>query len=86
MHALSCQLELKPLTKAIKQMVIPTGLDFTGKNNVFHNTTVALIDGLEYLLGIVHIYVQNNQLMAKVVFSETPSYVSMLVRINIVFN
>ena len=86
MHALSCQLELKPLTKAIKQMIIPTGLDFTGKNNVSHNTTAALINNTDLLLGLVHIYVQESQLMAKVVFSETPTYTSMLVRINIVYN
>ena len=31
MHVLSCQLELSSLSKAIKQIIIPTGQDFTGR-------------------------------------------------------
>ena len=85
-HLLTCQFELKSLSKALKQVIIPTGLDFTGRQTDSHNTTAALINKTDLLLGLVHIYVESSQLMAKVVFSETPSYTSMLIRINIVFN
>ena len=83
---LTCQVDLSSLTKAIKQMIIPTGLDFTGKRTNTTCATAALIDETDLLLGMVHIYVENNQLMAKVVFSETPSYTSIAIKINIVFN
>ena len=86
MHMLTCQTTLTSLTKAIKQVIIPTGLDFTGRQTVSHNTTAALINGTDLLLGMVHIYVENNILMARVVFSETPSYTSLAIKINIVFN
>ena len=85
-HVLTCQTTLKSLSKAIKQVIIPTGLDFTGRHTESHNTTAALINGTDLLLGMVHIYVENSQLMARVVFSETPSYTSMNIKINIVFN
>ena len=85
-HLLTCQLDLKGLTKSIKEMIIPTGLDFTGRQTKSTSATVAEINGTDLLLGLVHIYVENGFLMAKVVFSETPSYTSMLIRINIVFN
>ena len=85
-HVLTCQTTLKSLSKAIKQMIIPTGLDFTGKQTVSHSVTAAMINGTDMLMGMVHIYVEDNQQMVRVVFSETPSYTSMLIRINIVFN
>ena len=85
-HAFTCQVSLSSLTKAIKQVIIPTGLDFTGKQTDSTNTSVARVNGTGLLLGMVHIYVENNQLMAKVVFSETPSYASIAIKINIVFN
>ena len=52
MHMLTCQTTLTSLTKAIKQVIIPTGLDFTGRQTVSHNTTVALINGTDLLLGM----------------------------------
>ena len=85
-HLLTCQVAFYTLSKALKQVIIPTGLDFTGRQTETHNTTAALINNTDLLLGMVHIYVESNQLMAKVVFSETPSYTSMLIRINIAFN
>ena len=86
-HVLTCQTTLSSLSKSIKQMVIPTGLDFSkSAKTKSHNATAALINGTDLLLGMVHIYVEDNQLMAKVVFSETPSYTSIAIKINIVFN
>ena len=86
-HVLTCQLELKSLSKAIKQMIIPTGLDFSDRTNTkSYNTTVAMINETDLLLGLVHIFARSNVLYAKVVFSETPSYTSIAIKINIVFN
>ena len=86
-HVLTCQLGLSSLSKAIKQLIIPTGLDFShSENTKSYNTTVALINNTDMLLGMIHIYVESSQLMAKVVFSETPEYTSINIKINIVFN
>ena len=86
-HLLTCQLEFKTLTKALKQVIIPTGLDFSHSDKTdSHNTTAVLVNKTDLLLGLVHIYVESNYLYVKVVFTETPSYTSMLIRINIVFN
>ena len=86
-HVLTCQLKLSSLSNPIKQTIIPTGLDFShSEKTKSHNTIAALINETELLLGMVHIYVEDNQLMAKVVFSETPSYTSIAIKINIVFN
>ena len=71
-HLLTCQVELKGLSKAITEMIIPTGLDFSEKSNTNSTNTTAVLE--------------NGFLMVKVVFSETNEYTSMLVRINIVFN
>ena len=85
-HVLTCQTSLGSLTKAIKQMIIPTGLDFSERNNTDStHATVAEINGTDLLLGMVHVYVEDSQLMAKVVFSETPSYTSIKIKINMVF-
>ena len=40
-HVLTCQTSLSSLSKAIKQVVIPTGLDFTGRQTESHNETAA---------------------------------------------
>ena len=81
-HVLTCQTSLGSLSKPIKQLIIPTGLDFTGKNAKALYATVAVIDGSDLLLGMVYIYVESNQLMVKVVFTDTPSYSSINIRIN----
>ena len=85
-HVLTCQTSLSSLSKAIKQMIIPTGLDFTGRSTVSTNTTAALINNTGLLLGFVRIYMESNQLMVKVVFKESPEYTSIIIKINIVFN
>ena len=85
-HLLTCQTALGSLTKPIKQMIIPTGLDFTGKSNTDSSyATVAEINGTDMLLGMARIYVENSQLMVKIVFSETPEYTSIKIKINMVY-
>ena len=84
-HMLTCQFSLSSLAQPIKQMIIPTGLDFTGRQTVSTNTTVALINANVMLLGMVRIYVDGTTLFAKVVFSETPSYASIKIKINMVY-
>ena len=84
-HVLTCQTQITSTSKPIKQLIIPTGLDFTGRKTLSTGTTAALVNKTDLLLGLVHIYVESNQLMAKVVFSETPSYTSIAIKINIVF-
>ena len=65
-HVLTCQLGLSSLSKAIKQDIIPTGLDYSHNEKIkSHNATAALINGTDLLLGMVHIYVESNQLMAR---------------------
>ena len=76
-HMLTCQTQITSTTKSFKQLIIPTGLDFTGRQTDSHNATAALVNGTKLILGLVHIYVEDNQLMVKVVFSETPEYTSM---------
>ena len=52
-HVLTCQLELSSLSKAIKQVIIPTGLDFNGRKTQATSTTVAVINEKDYLLGLI---------------------------------
>ena len=86
-QVLSCQVSNDSISRPAKQMVINTGVKFTGSYPTDSTcTTVAEINGTDLLLGLVHIYVEDNQLMVKVVFSETPSYTSIAIKINIVFN
>ena len=82
-HVLTCRLTLSSLSKAIKEMIIPIQFNFTGRQSKTTGATVAEINGTDLLM--VHIYVENNILMAKVVFSETPSYTSIKIKINMVF-
>ena len=51
-HLLTCQLELKGLSKAITEMVIPTCLVFSGRSTDSHNATAALVNGSRLLLGL----------------------------------
>ena len=46
-HILSCQTTLKSLSKAIKHVIIPTGLDFTGRQTDSTNATAATINGTD---------------------------------------
>ena len=55
---LTCQVDLSSLSKAITQIIIPSGLDFTGKRTNTACATVAEINGTDLLLGMVHIYVE----------------------------
>ena len=84
-HMLTCQTQIASTSKSFKQLIIPTGLDFSGRKTQATSATVAEINGTDLLLGMVYIYVENNQLIIKVVFSETPSYTSINIRINMLY-
>ena len=81
---LTCRLTLSSLSKAIKEMIIPIQFNFTGRQSKTTGATVAVINNSDLLLGLVYIYVENNILNTKVVFSETPDYTSINIRINLV--
>ena len=84
---LTCQLAISNLTYPIKELIIPTGFSFTGTiQPQTTGTTVAVANEKDLILGLVHIFVSDNYLFAKVVFSETPSYTSLAIKINTVFN
>ena len=80
MHMLSCQTALSSLTNSIKEIILSTGISYNGRQTDTINTTAAMINGTDLLLGMVHVFVQGNVLYVKVVFSETPSYTSIKIR------
>ena len=83
---LTCQLAISNLTYPIKELIIPTGFSFTGSTQPQSTgTTVAVANEKDLVLGLVHIYTESNQLMAKVVFTNPPDYTSIKIRINLVF-
>ena len=87
-HMLTCQLAISNLYYPITELIIPTCFSFTSTiQPQSTGTTVAVANEKDLVLGLVHIYTESNQLMAKVVFTDSPSYTSIKIKIiTVLFN
>ena len=68
----------------LKDLIIPTGIK-PSLGYIAYGTTVCLI-GEAYLDAYVHAYMENDYLMAKLTFKDTPEYTSMIIKVNMFFH
>ena len=83
-HMLSSLVTLSEC-KTMKSLTFNTGLRLDGKTYKAFGTTVCKI-GDAYLDAYVDLYMENDFLIAKLTFKDTPEYTSMIIKVNMFFH
>ena len=83
MHAVDIIATMKECV-TMKSLTFNTGLKLEGRQTRVFGNTVCQI-GEAYLDAYVDLYMENDYLMAKLTFKETPEYTSMSIKINMIF-
>ena len=83
MHAVDIIATMKECV-TMKSLTFNTGLKLEGRQTRVFGNTVCQI-GEAYLDAYVDLYMENDYLMAKLTFKDTPEYTSMSIKINMIF-
>ena len=83
MHAVDIIATMKECV-TMKSLTFNTGLKLEGRQTRVFGNTVCQI-GEAYLDAYVYVYMENDYLMAKLTFKDTPEYTSMSIKINMIF-
>ena len=83
MHAVGIIATMKECV-TMKSLTFNTGLKLEGRQTRVIGNTVCQI-GEAYLDAYVDLYMENDYLMAKLTFKDTPEYTSMSIKINMIF-
>ena len=83
MHAVDIIATMKECV-TMKSLTFNTGLKLEGRQTRVFGNTVCQI-GEAYLDAYVELYMENDYLMAKLTFKDTPEYTSMSIKINMIF-
>ena len=74
----------------MKRLTIPTGISVPGKAYKAYDVTPVRVVEADYtddfMLAKVYVYVENDQLMAKLYFDNDDTFTSMIIKVNMFFH